>query len=488
MIDCRSFHRCVLVMAISMTTLPSFGAPQPAAPAKTPIRPQALAIQWQDGSRTNDNDRQGCENLGSSLLIGADPWHHGIFTSHACFFGDEALDSSSPWRLRLRQDAAELHVGMDFVSTQDGQAQTTPLMEFTVPREPGLTDKTVAQLVALKILDELPMARPARISQASSQEPDAADGAAPEEYVVFTLQHSSLSGWVPRLVGTGKRTEGSSDLAITFDENQSEPFRDAPEGFLWAQVKGGPGAMASEIEARLATTSSGGLMSAFATGYAGMRFGPSFTKGDPLLEQSALVSVFTEIRGGPAQGLRWYWDFAPESRAVVDGKNASFTWSRASLGWSFGSEKKNWLGFFDRVDLVPKLGLMDLDARVPLAGAPGTTVLSTFRAKNILSLGLEAGLESHLPYFLLRLWAAGDFSGMGKLKRDTSVQSVRAGLDLYRDLFTFSQFRLALLGFAAAENQWLSRAESDIVAGTTRKLEGVHYSLLYMGAGLTVTW
>lgn len=215
------------------------------------------------------------------------------------------------------------------------------------------------------------------------------------------------------------------------------------------------------------------------------------TKSDPLLSKSTFVGILAEVRAGPLNGLRWYWDFAPKVTTVENNENLSFAWSRATLGWSFGF---NYNTFIDKMDITPKIGAMSLDASIGIPSPVSGQITDTarFRQANVLNLGIEAGIESHWPWILTRLWAATDISGFVNIDEETTVKSLRGGADAYFDLFKVSnEYKVVLLMFSTFEKVSLLRKRvpnEEEIGNTGGKLAGLSYQVVFAGLGLTVSW
>lgn len=233
------------------------------------------------------------------------------------------------------------------------------------------------------------------------------------------------------------------------------------------------------------------IVDTLAAGYAGIRLGTSMTQDVPLLAESQMVGILAEVRAGPLNGLRWNWDFGPEVKKIDNGYEQAFTWSRATLGWSFGFPFQS---FISKLDVVPKIGVMSLDGTVGLRSALSKDVVDVarFRQRDVLNVGIETGVEMELPWFLMRFWGASDISGFVNIDEDAKVSSIRGGLDVYFKLLRlFDHYHLTLLTFASMDQVTMEKMSvgDDPAVGTSgSKLAGITYQIVYAGLGLAVRW
>lgn len=471
------------------------------------MSPEHLLITL-DG-RTNAKARKDflamCDNLGASLLIGKGVWGEGIFKSFFCAASGKRGRTKPEWQLSVREGGGQTEFSLLRLARTGKRVVKIPESKVAVALPlASLKDARLTEVIAFDLLDALPFSRlienPGTQSFSHAEKSDIPLPEPPPSYEILAIGYLPEHRlWVPRMIGkavvkTDAEVENGEKRRVTWQIEYFSNVGEVPRNMaIWAKKSTDRGAHHNAITKVFEERSGSGapsLLDSFASGYAGFRYGYPLVKGDPLLEKSQMVGIFTEIRSGPLDGLRWYWDFAPEVSTVEKGNKLEFTWSRATLGWSFGLDFK---GLISKVDLVPKVGLMDLDATVgiPSAIAPQIIYLARFRQKNVLNLGLEVGIESSLPWFLLRFWGAKDVSGFVDVGGQTTVSSLRGGIDGYFDLFRFGHYKLALLTFLAADRLSFEKKDvsnDEIVGATGGRLAGLTYDLLYAGVGLTVTW
>ena len=190
---------------------------------------------------------------------------------------------------------------------------------------------------------------------------------------------------------------------------------------------------------------------------------------------------------------RQYWDFSPKTSVMSGDKELYFEWSRPTFGWSIGFDFET--AIISRFDIVPKAGWMNLDANVGIesSAGDGSIVTENFVIEKELAIGLEIGIEKQTNWFLLRLWGAADGAGFfNQLAGEGAVSSLRGGIDSYFDLFDIGKtFEASLLLFTSGEQIALSRKpqeDPELAAQTGINVDGISYTLGFVGMGVTLTW
>ena len=391
-----------------------------------------------------------------------------------------------------------------------------------------LSDPEVSNLISLSISDSLPFAMPIDLENRNIKQlrkRDKLKRLQPlprgENLTVFSLIYDKKKDkWKPQIVGLAKNITSKKKLKDVPPDEPKKKFKQVHKWKLrlskskidsdaeyFAQSSKGRGASFKEIGDKLDYTlakyglSRNPLLSAFidtiASGYTGIRYGYPVVTGDPLISQATLVGIFAEVRGGPINGLRWYWDFSPRTTTVVEGNELFFEWSRPTFGWSFSREFNHFL--LTRADIVPKVGWMNLEAKVYIPsqlenedGSQAEGVTEEFTLENSFAAGIEIGIEKQTTWMLLRLWGAGDGAGfLNTLPGAGSTTSLRGGLDAYFDFVDYGSFESSVLLFTFGERISLSRNPSESAqleeeAGVA--LEGISYILGFVGVGVTLTW
>lgn len=234
------------------------------------------------------------------------------------------------------------------------------------------------------------------------------------------------------------------------------------------------------------------ILNQIAAGYAGIRFGQSIAKGEPLLENARFLGILAEIRSGILDGLRFNADIGLEQKIRQDDLDLSFRWRRYTLGWAFGRDIDF---FFNRIDLTPRLGIMDIRSTLPVPSPTeeNQKITTDFNMVDAFNFGAELGIEKNFSFAMLRLWGASDFA-VGFLEKAGggrgTITSFRAGVDTYFELFRLADaLDVNLLLFGLGERISLSQSVSeDQQSLDSPTIEGLSYSFGFLGAGLTISW
>ncbi len=526
------------------------GAAWPTAPSAlalgkvVDVEPEDVAIYLTAIKSAPKNDiktilkswTSACDLLGKNLQIGKGAQGTGVFINYSCF--DKSKYLSGPgaknrdqfrWNIEaeFQGDSIDYTVFFDPEHKHKAPAEAAFSIKFTDQTMKALNDPEVANLIALKLVDIMPMSMaiqvPTKDLTKIDPQPDLLKRSAPlptgpKKLLLYQLQYDiDRQSWIPKLVGSAvnktKNTKPPSSDGPAKKYHQKHLWavklatKDLKPGtYLWAQNAKGRGREEKPIGKSLDAALTryglsmdavlGALIDTLASGYGGIRYGYSLASGDPLVSKSTMVSMFTEVRGGPVEGLRWYWDLSPKHEILYRGENLYFGWSRPTFGWSFGMDIPDFI--ISRIDAVPKIGWMSLEANLGIENKElDTFTTSPFLMKNALSVGIEIGIEEQTDWFLLRLWGASDgagfFSFLTNVPGAGAVSSIRGGIDTYWELFNLGQiFDVSLLVFAAGERISLSKnataASEDGTVEASDAIEGLKYNLGFVGLGMTLKW
>ncbi len=443
----------------------------------------------------NSNWAAACASLGSAFEIKGNYFFHGIAASHKCRLSSEEADGkiqAGGWILRIVHGQTTWTLNMFFGAAADPDA--TLVISGGAQVIKALADRQLAKHVAMKIMDDLPMARlideKSEKNSFSYENKSENETLAPiEEYKIFGMSYlPETRVWVSRVVGKATLVKDGKAGSWNWAVDLNEPLQSGEA--YWAQDARGRGSnarhLSENLEKELKKHNIGATVGEKGKPlHVGFRYGYPISKNYPLISKSSMVGIVTEVHGGLLEGLRWYWDFAPEVKQKINGETMNFSWSRPSLGWSFGF---NFDSFVNRVDVTPKIGLMGLNARVPFETDRGIVPVE-FRFKSTMNLGIEIGMETASRWFLVRFWGATDASGFVDLGGPGTIKSLRGGIDTYWDLYQLSdQVELSLLVFGFGEKLSLTKNKGDVDASSNVKIEGISYELGIVGAGLIFAW
>ena len=242
------------------------------------------------------------------------------------------------------------------------------------------------------------------------------------------------------------------------------------------------------------------LLSSAASGYFGFRYGQQILPPEGelgrLLAKTKMISVLVEVRSGPLNGLRYYYDKLPEEKAKIEMADGTTDeqyvgFARHIIGYSFGLELS---GFVDRITVDPKLGIWKFNARLPAATNENgdVTKLENFNLGRTFSLALETGIESTSTWYVLRAWGGMD-TGFSLLKSGGKVSSYRFGLDAFLTagpeipLFGAS-FKTTWILFYVFDRLNIKIKENIELEAGEDAITGVSYNAAYAGAGVAISW
>jgi hypothetical protein len=110
-------------------------------------------------------------------------------------------------------------------------------------------------------------------------------------------------------------------------------------------------------------------------------------------------------------------------------------------------------------------------------------------ARMVRVLAIELGIEKETDWFRARMWGSINTSAASKIASSSgSVTSIRAGLDSYWDVASFSNaVTLNLLAFTNYERLQLNR---PVKSQDPTDLQGTNigFNLALVGGGITLEW
>lgn len=476
---------------------------------------------------------KACDMLGRALTVGTGPWGYGIFKGFSCGIGSQTSGqsgASDAWILEV----APAEDGAAFtMSNATGGKESS----FKAPKSKSLIEYLVHpelnDLVALRILNDLPalglldakavtqdgnvLARRAH-NQVSNVTPPARMKAFQLAVVLGSVYQPTILGEIEQASGTlpSHKAEGNQDpqesaaFAWHVSPEVAGALRDGMK--VWFQDLRGRGAQAPEFDSGILATikmldvanekgllaqilsgAKGFVLETASAGYVGLRYGKQIFAGNPLLRKLTLIGLVTEVRSGPLDGLRFFYDTIPRVDAVQHGVKTSIGWDRVIAGKSFSFQPVDWM---KSVDITPKIGFWNFNSRVLNQNSrPDLSAVVDFDLDFAPSLAIEVGTEWRVESYFARLWYGFDGAGIATRLGTRSVSSNRSGLDLIHSFgHQFNLFgaatKPALLAFAMYESLAMSGAGELTVGSSAPRNVNVDLTLRnsFFGAGFAVSW
>lgn len=237
-----------------------------------------------------------------------------------------------------------------------------------------------------------------------------------------------------------------------------------------------------DLELSREILSEAGIFSSFSSGSVGVRYGKSLVKDSPLLEQADTIGLLAEFRHGALDGLRFYWDFAPQVEESYDAtNNLSLSWNRAVVGWAFYTSG---FGLSDSFSLTPRLGLIQYEANI----STDDIAPLEFSISNSITVGLELDYEYDLGFMLTRLWVGIDY-GIKAINPSGTANSYRAGLDVFYYIYDIGKHgHLDVVGFGYIDSFEINQDNEDNEENDELNIEYIKYNQYYAGLGLLYSW
>lgn len=502
--------------------------------------------------------KTACDNLGKALVAGSGPWGFGAFSGYGCYRGKSKKklageDKPARWELRVINGKKDFEFKFTYQPTGGAKVDvaqlTFPGAQQTLKY---FADDEFTDATAFSLLERLPGGMQVTKAAIKGTPPTfvgryvrAGNGKrfkytvieAPEELVLFRIAWDDKEKrWRSTVVGTAKRTQVNEPKKkkkkkqqtlvggdVTYETNDAV-LQALAQGPLWAQGSGGPGALAEQNDEVMREAAQklgqaaeqdkldefingkvsslvGDLLDTAASGYVAARIGMQVLQGEDqlskgLMSKLMLIGVLTEVRGGPLEGLRYYYDKIPETKGELEGATgekivSSIASARHTLGYSFNIP----IGFvFDKVTIDPQFGVWTFNAeKLPAElDAQGKVVKTeNFELGSTGSLALEVGLETGSDWYTVRGWYSIN-SGFSLLKQGGRVVSNRFGIDAY---FTAGPtfpifgipFKTALLAFYLYESVTLTAGKAEEQTEQP-KITGISYQNGFAGGGIGVSW
>jgi hypothetical protein len=515
-------------------------------------------IKGKKGKRAYAKDfKRACNKIGKAMTVGKGPWGYGFLGSFQCYRGKRLVSGkkgSPKWELEIIDGKKETSFTMYRLSPKKKEIAKVvmPPSDFTFK---FLGDDEFVDLVSFTLMDSMPIGM--IIAKAmikgksfSGRHPKAGNSPRfkyevpkpPEMLTAYTLAWNAkeetwdaeVSGAAkqgkikePKLRGKKKRKRlrgGSVSYAV-----DAGIIAGTSKNNLWAQNAKGPGSQKKELDKMIqdahlnlnAAAKDGKLkeflrgqidsiasllLDTLAGGYVGVRYGLQVNPGDSIQSETSIFSLLVEIRGGPVQGLRYYYDLLPEKKKKVEVTNnetgtpvvteeeESITWSRHTLGFSWGFDPGV---LVDQITFDPKIGIWTYEATL-ISSRDETTddpsKVDDFSLGTTVSFALEIGAEWLADWYTIRTWYGID-SGVSLVKTGGNITSNKFGVDAF---FTagpkFALFgapvKTALLAFYFFESVSITSGQDEDkeLAQGEVEITGIDYDAGYAGGGVALSW
>lgn len=497
----------------SETREPTKTAEQALDPKLILIKPEEQwgLISWkQTGAKESETSSANwtpfCQSLGSSITTrGLRP---GFLIGFTCAgLNSKPLSPLNPlWHIELsREKAEELRVRVTFQSAQDLKPVLDYVLAIHSDERDIFKNLRLAEVLGRLMLEQLPTGWKLKIDDPEQPliiESSVHDLGFPEKILLFDLAYNSSSKvWIPVLRGTLVRQERKEDRKGLRQETYRlgaafTPLK--PQSVYWAQNIKGPSQRPRDNQNYVRNALPGFsltkllgslLLNPLDSQFIGLRYGRSILRGATINAKTELFSILGEMRSGPLKGLRWYYDMTPEVRQGTE----RFRINQGSLGWAFTFGLPLFMQpFFERLDVQPKLGLLDVRSNLNYPIANGRTSSISFEGRNIINLSMEVGLEKDLHPVRVRGWGRISSARFGLFQESgISIDKQSFGLDLtYRIFSDQQQWNVSLLGFSQFELLRLANKNENIdqYSADNLGIRMMTFNLFFMGGGLTLSW
>ncbi len=484
-----------------------------------------------------------CTKLAANLMAGKGVWGTGVFTVASCYIQDKGVDkftagkdAPNPWVLRFIEGETEATLSLYASENKDADLMASAKFPGSVWAMTFFSDKGFAELVSLRLLNELPMmgfVRKGSLEKSLDLKKSVAfvppSGkrvytvpAPPLLLKTFRVSHADgayltdLTGNAARSAFVDVKAGSESDekkvmtnksagkyfVTWTFDaatqtasKNQHLAFHDAQgAGKLVPELDDSINEAAKILDEALAAGMFSKLLTGIkanaASGFIGLRYGKQVLAGSALLKKLTFFGLIAEFRGGIVNGLRYYYDKTSQVTDSSNGVPEKLGWSSHTIGKSFGTSLSH---VVDRIDFTPKLGIWALDANLVRSVDDQGIASSTgkFYMPRGYSLNLEIGAEWNSSWYKVRPWVSYDYAGAVSAVSKSTITAIKAGLDTFLTIgpsfkLGSTNYKSALLGFVVAEK--LSLADKSVKASEDSKIDAFSMTLTFVGAGVAISW
>ena len=324
----------------------------------------------------------------------------------------------------------------------------------------------------------------------------------PEKALLYELSFLDDNAiWLPNVVAELERIDGAEEESNSRYKVLSGKIHVLEGRRYFLKASSGRGAQSNEIKERLSNLEIGSgplsvvsslLIDSLGSNYLGLRLGHSVISSNPVLSKTYEFTLFSEIRSGPLNGLRFRYDKAPGATNINMGQDEYLSWSRFALGWAFAYEPSNLIvGLLNRVDFVPNIRMVDLEASF-VFGRSFNQISQTFdiSAKSLIDFSVELGAEYSANAWRFRVWAHTNIPGLQFNNQGKKLTSIKGGLDIYYELYSLPKGLVVhVLAYGGIEQLSLSKTgDSADQARSIFDLSEIQYNFPIGGIGTTVSW
>jgi len=232
---------------------------------------------------------------------------------------------------------------------------------------------------------------------------------------------------------------------------------------------------------------------ALSSNYVGLKYAKSLIEQGSVLSKVTQFSLLVEIRDGLFNGVRIYYEKIPKviQGAQTASDNSQYIeMQRINAGWNFKLPLPDFMSSVaTEISVQPKAGITDFTGSFSIPLSPTDFKQIGYELNGVLDLALELGIERETDWFRARLWGSVNTSAASKIASSAgSVTSIRAGLDSYWDVASFSDsITLNLLAFANYERLQLKK---PVTSQDPTDLLGTNigFNLALVGGGITLEW
>lgn len=452
-----------------------------------------------------------CKALGKEL---SSP-KHGFLSSYVCQFSGSSPPSSSPsWRIEVIEGKDALELQVSFLLARVSQNVRSLSFPIHASVLKNLNSGILPVAIARMLVEENPTGWLYKHTQDAPSFDMQGEGEPlllPHDLLIYDLYYEKKEQlWLPRLRALiskdDDRGEGGEDsdqvkysVATSYRPLQrgrsywirgliSKERENKYRKIILEALQGKRDEDLPEEKGSEETLSDDPLSGPVRSNYAGARYGKSIAQSDSIVTRADMVSVFAEVGNGSLKGLRGSYDLFPKVKSGSGNEEEYFSLKRASLGWAFNFQMPAPLRpFLTKMDIQPKIGLLDLKSRFSTSTSTGKAGLD-FNATNTYDLAIEAGVEKTSSWFRSRLWGGLSTANFGVSNASSvTVKSSRGGMDLYFNLFRSEAWDANLLTFVAMERLEFAK-DPNALKSDTIELYSISSNLIFAGLGFTLAW